>query len=324
MSDTIRCAIIQAPPVFLNLEASVERALDFLGQAHETGAELIAFGETWLTGYPVWIDSAPRAGIWGNPSARALYRRLFEQSPELDGPEIARIHRRAHELGRDVVIGLHERSGNTLYNTLLMLSRDGETRVHRRKLVPTYTERTIWGRGDGSTLDTLPTPYGTVGGLICWEHWMPALRQVMHARHEVIHIAQWPTAHDLHQLASRQYAFEGGCFVLCCGSVLTKTQMLAGYESLGKDAGYELLESIPDEQLMGGGAAIIGPDTQYIEGPAGPEVEIVTAEFDAGVTAESRLLLDTDGHYSRPDVFTLSVNRTAQVNVAEDKNATGE
>lgn len=324
MTETLRCAIIQAPPVFLNLDASVERALDLLGQARETGAELIAFGETWLTGYPVWIDSAPRAGIWGNPSARALYRRLFEQSPELDGPEIARIHRRAHELGCDVVIGLHERSGHTLYNTQLMLSRDGESRVHRRKLVPTYTERTVWGRGDGSTLGTLETPYGPVGGMICWEHWMPALRQVMHARHEVIHIAQWPTAHDLHQLASRQYAFEGGCFVLCCGSSLTKTQALEGYRSLGTDAGCELLESIAEEQLMNGGAAIIGPDTQYIEGPAGPEVDIISAEIEPGITAESRLLLDTDGHYSRPDVFTLNVNRSSQVNVTENENAAGE
>jgi predicted amidohydrolase len=324
MSTTLRCALIQAPPVFLNLEASVERALDLLGQAHDTGAELIAFGETWLTGYPVWIDSAPRAGIWGEKSARALYRRLFEQSPELQGPQIDRIHHRAHELGCDVVLGIHERSGNTLYNTLLMLSRDGESRVHRRKLVPTYTERTIWGRGDGSTLDTLETPYGRVGGMICWEHWMPALRQTMHARHEVIHIAQWPTAHELHQLASRQYAFEGGCFVLCCGTTLTKSQVLEGYRSLGTDAGYELLESIDDEQLMSGGAAIIGPDTQYIGGPAGPDVEIVSAEFDPGITAESGLLLDTDGHYSRPDIFTLKVNRTAQVNVTEDWNATGE
>ena len=153
---------------------------------------------------------------------------------------------------------------------------------------------------------------------------MPALRQTMHARHEVIHIAQWPTAHELHQLASRQYAFEGGCFVLCCGSTLTKSQVLEGYRSLGTDAGYELLESIDDEQLMSGGAAIIGPDTRYIEGPAGPDVEIVSAEFDPGITAESGLLLDTDGHYSRPDIFTLKVNRTAQVNVTENEDATGE
>ena len=317
MSTTLHCAVIQAPPVFLNLEASVEKALDLLGQARDQGATLVAFGETWLTGYPVWIDAAPRAAIWGEPSAKALYRRLFEQSAALDGPEVARLHARAHELECDVVIGLHERSGHTLYNTLLMLSGDGRTKVHRRKLVPTYTERMIWGRGDGSTLDVLDTPAGPVGGMICWEHWMPALRQVMHARHEVVHVSQWPTAHDLHQLASRQYAFEGGCFVLCCGSTLTRDEAIEGYHSLGEDEGLALLESMESPQLMGGGAAIIGPDTQYLVGPAGPDDMMVTATIDLARATEARLLLDTDGHYSRPDVFTLQVDRRPRRNVED-------
>jgi predicted amidohydrolase len=317
MPDTLRCAIIQAPPIFLNLEASVERGLELLGRARDAGAELVAFGETWLTGYPVWIDSAPRAAIWGEASAKALYRRLHEQSPRLDGPEIARLHERAGALDCDVVIGIHEKSGATLYNTLLMLGRDGKTRVHRRKLVPTYTERMIWGRGDGSTLGILETTSGPVGGMICWEHWMPALRQVMHAQHEVVHVSQWPTAHDLHQIASRQYAFEGGCFVLCCGSTLTKAEAMEGYRSLGSDEGLQLLESMESEQLLGGGAAIIGPDTQYVAGPAGPDDEFVIADIDLGRVAESRLLLDTDGHYSRPDVFTLQVDRTEQRNVED-------
>jgi predicted amidohydrolase len=317
MTQTLRCAIVQAPPVFLNLDASVDRAIEFLGKASRDGAQLVAFGETWLTGYPVWIDAAPRAAIWGEASATALFRRLYEQSPRRDGPEVERLHARAAELDCDVVIGLHEKSGATLYNTLLMLSRDGRTRVHRRKLVPTYTERMIWGRGDGSTLDVLETPAGPLGGMICWEHWMPALRQVMHARHEVIHVSQWPTAHELHQLASRQYAFEGGCFVLCCGSTLTKSEALEGYRSLGEDEGIELLESIEDHQLMAGGAAIIGPDAQYVAGPAGPGDDFVTADIDPGRVAEARLLLDTDGHYSRPDIFTLQVDRTPQRNVEE-------
>ena len=318
MSESLQCAIIQAPPVFLNLEASVDRALELLGQARQTGAEFIAFGETWLTGYPVWIDSAPRAAIWGEESAKAIYRRLFEQSPTLDGPEVRKLHERAAELDCDVVLGMHEKSGNTLYNTLLMLGRDGQTRVPRRKLVPTYTERMIWGRGDGSTLGTLDTRSGPAGAMICWEHWMPALRQVLHAEHEVLHVALWPTAHDLHQLASRQYAFEGGCYVLCCGSTLTRTEAIEGYRSLGEDEGLRLLESIEDEQLMSGGAAIIGPDTQYVAGPAGPGDEILAAEIDPGRTAESRLLLDTDGHYSRPDIFRLLVDRSEQRNVSVD------
>lgn len=318
MSESLQCAVIQAPPVFLNLEASVDRALELLGHARDTGAEFIAFGETWLTGYPVWIDSAPRAAIWGEESAKAIYRRLFEQSPTLDGPELQRLHQRAAELDCDVVLGMHEKSGNTLYNTVLMLGRDGQTRVPRRKLVPTYTERMIWGRGDGSTLGTLDTRSGPAGAMICWEHWMPALRQVMHAGHEVLHVALWPTAHDLHQLASRQYAFEGGCYVLCCGSTLTRTEAIEGYRSLGEDEGLRLLESIEDEQLMSGGAAIIGPDTQYVAGPAGPGDDIIAAEIDPGRTAESRLLLDTDGHYSRPDIFRLLVDRSEQRNVSVD------
>lgn len=313
----IRAAVIQAPPVFLNLAASVDRGLSLLDEASAGGASLVAFGETWLTGYPVWIDSAPRAALWGESSARAIYRRLVEQSPALDGPELTAIHRRAHERGCDVVLGLHERDGHTLYNTLVMLSRDGQTRVHRRKLVPTYTERMIWGRGDGSTLATLQTEAGTVGGMICWEHWMPALRQVMHAQHELVHVAQWPTAHELHQLASRQYAFEGGCFVLCCGSTLTRQEALDGYRSLGEDAGLELLESIESGQLLGGGAAIIAPDTSYLAGPADATTAILFADLDPALAAESRLLLDTDGHYSRPDLFTLHVNRQPQRNIED-------
>jgi nitrilase len=317
MHDAFRCAVIQAPPVFLNLQASVERACDLMGDARNAGAEVVSFGETWLAGYPVWIDTAPRAAMWGDAAAKAVYRRLFEQSPALDGPEVATLHARAEELGCDLVIGLNERSSRTLFNTILMLGRDGRTRVHRRKLVPTYSERMIWGRGDGSTLGSLETPRGRLGGMICWEHWMPALRMVMHAEGELVHVAQWPAAHELHQLASRQYAFEGGCFVLCCGTSLTREEVLDGYRSLGADEGLDLLESIEPDQLLTGGSAIIGPDTAYLAGPAGAEEQIVLAEIDPARTREASLLLDTDGHYSRPDIFRLHVDRSAHQNVVD-------
>lgn len=146
---------------------------------------------------------------------------------------------------------------------------------------------------------------------------MPALRQVMHATGELVHVAQWPAAHELHQLASRQYAFEGGCFVLCCGTALTRAQVLEGYRSLGEDEGCALLESMPDGTLLGGGSAIIGPDTRYLAGPASADEEIVTALIDPGRAREAGLVLDTDGHYSRPDVFRLEVDRTARSNVVD-------
>ena len=314
-------AVVQAAPVFLNLDATVDRALERIGAAARAGASLVAFGETWLTGYPAWIDSAPGAALWDSAPARAVYRRLFEQSPTIDGPELARLHEAARAHDCDVVMGLHERRGNTLYNTIASLSRDGRSRALRRKLVPTYTERMIWGRGDGSTLEVLGTPHGNVGAMVCWEHWMPALRQVMHAAGEIVHVAQWPSGHDLHQLASRQYAFEGGCFVLCCGTPLSRGGMIEGYRSLGADEGLELLEALPgddDTLLLDGRSSIVAPDTSYVVEPVIGREEIVFAEIDPARCDESRLKLDVAGHYSRPDLFTLSVDRRPQENVRDD------
>lgn len=322
MAEPFGVAIVQRRPAFLNLEESLLRAERGIEEAAQQGAGIVAFGETWLTGYPAWIDSAPEAALWNHPPARALYARLFQQSPTIDGPEIDRLHRAARAHDCDVVMGLHERRGNTLYNAILSLSRDGEARALRRKLVPTYTERMIWGRGDGSTLDVLPTPHGNVGAMICWEHWMPALRQVMHARGEVVHVAQWPTGHELHQIASRQYAFEGGCFVLCCGAMLSKGDMIEGYRALGEDAGLELLESIPGDastELLSGGSAIIAPDTSYVVEPVVGREDILYATLDPARCDEARLALDVDGHYSRPDVFTLDVDTRPQVNVRESE-----
>jgi len=318
MSGSFGVAIVQRPSAFLNLEESLLRAETAIAEAAGQGARVIAFGETWLTGYPAWIDSAPEAALWNHPPARALYTRLIQQSPSLDGEELARIHRVAHAHDCDVVMGMHERRGNTLYNAIVSFSRDGETRALRRKLVPTYTERMIWGRGDGSTLDVLATPHGNVGAMICWEHWMPALRQVMHAKGEVLHVAQWPTGHDLHQLASRQYAFEGGCYVLCCGAPLTKGAMIDGYRSLGEDSGLELLESIPGDdatELLSGGSAIIAPDTSYVVDPVVSREKILYAEIDPARCDEARLTLDVDGHYSRPDLFTLEIDTRPQTNL---------
>ena len=196
MSSTLPIAVIQASPVFLNLEASLDKACDLIAEAAGDGARVTVFGETWLPGYPVWIDSAPSAAVWGHPPAKAIYRRLFENSPELNpGSEtLGRLMATAQQHGCDVVMGLNEREGSTLYNSMLFLSRDGSTVRNHRKLVPTYTERMVWGRGDGSHLVDLPTPEGIIGGLICWEHWMPLARAALHARGETLHVAQWPSA----------------------------------------------------------------------------------------------------------------------------------
>lgn len=321
--SALTVAIVQYPPVFLNLDASVRKAVELIEQAADSGAHIIAFPETFLPGYPVWLDNAPNAALWDHPPANALYRLLAENAITVPGPHLDTLLRAAANVDAYVVIGAHERCGNTLYNTTLYLDRHGRDFTLHRKLMPTYTEKLIWGHGDGSTLSTLDTPFGVLGGLICWEHWMPLARAAMHAKREVVHVAQWPAVRDLHQVASRHYAFEGQCFVLAAGTVLRRGDVLEGFRSLGQPghpAG-ELLASIPggdDAVLQNGGSAIIGPDAAYIAGPLWDEPGILTANLDLDAIAEGHLLMDSDGHYARPDVFRLTVNTRPQINVHFD------
>ena len=319
-----KVAVIQHAPVFLNLEASLEKACPLVEQAAGAGAKIIAFPETWLPGYPVWLDYAPRSAEWDYAPAKALYRLLFENAVAISGPQggphLEPLLSAAHRTGTYLVMGAHERDGGTLYNTILYISPDGKSFQIHRKLVPTYTERLVWGRGDGSTLGVMGTGYGNLGGLICWEHWMPLARAAMHAQDETVHVAQWPAVRDLHQLASRHYAFEGQCFVLAAGAILSRADVLDGIHSLDQPASeaVEFLETIPGEDtdlLLQGGSAVIAPDSGYVAGPVFGEAAIVYAQIEPARITESYLTIDTQGHYSRPDVFHLEVNAQPQSNV---------
>ncbi len=173
MNQIVRVAIIQHPPVFLNLEQSLAKAISLIEEAAHNGAQLIAFPETWLPGYPVWLDEAPNAALWQHPPAHTLYQVLADNALVAPGPDLDRLLAVARRVGVHVVMGAHERAGGTLYNTMLFITDQGGYRLHR-KLVPTYTERLVWGRGDGSTLTVCETESGIVGGLI-GIHWSLAL-----------------------------------------------------------------------------------------------------------------------------------------------------
>jgi predicted amidohydrolase len=317
---SFKVAVIQHAPVFLNLEASLSKARTLAGEAASHGANVIAFPETWLPGYPVWLDYAPKAALWDYGPAKALYRLLAENSVTIPGQHLDRLCTLARETGTYLVMGVHERLGGTLYNTMLLIDRLGQDFRLHRKLMPTYTERMIWGRGDGSTLHVLPTEYGNLGGLICWEHWMPLARAAMHAKGEILHVAQWPAVKELHHLASRHYAFEGQCFVVAAGCILSRGEIIDGFRSLGQpdsDA-LELLEAIPgDDQspILHGGSAVIAPNAAYVLGPVFDQACILYADVQPHLTTEGHLFLDTQGHYSRPDVFHLEVNDQPQLNV---------
>ncbi len=315
--EKINVAIIQHTPVFLNLQASMDAALEYIGRAASEGAQIIVFPESWLPGYPVWLDYAPEAGLWNHEGARALYRILTANSLSISDDHYQRLKSASREMGVFIVMGGHERVGSRLYISMLFLSPDGSDCGVHRKLMPTYTERLIWGQGDGSTLHSVETPFGPMSGLICWEHWMPLARAAIHEKRETIHVAQWPAVKDLHQVASRHYAFEGQCYVLAAGCVLSKDQVLAGFDSQPdkSPAARALLETMPEGNLLNGCSAIYAPDGECLSGPHSDIETIIHCELHSNAITEGRLFLDTSGHYSRPDIFSLEVDTRVQQSV---------
>lgn len=313
-------AIVQDAPVFLNLDASLEKAVAYIEKAAAAGANIITFGECWLPGYPLWLDFAPGAGLWDDKGAKALFRLLAENSVRLGDKRLEALQEAADRTGCYIVMGTHERAGNTLYNTIFTFSPGTDDPLPHRKLVPTHTERLVWGRGDGSTLSVAETPWGNLGSLICWEHWMPLARAAMHAKGETFHIAQWPMVKEMNLVASRHYAFEGRCAVAAAGAIISKGDVLAGFHSLGVHApeAEALLMSMPGDEdtlIHTGGSAIVAADGSYLAGPLYDEAGLVMAEIDLSAQLEEYQALDTAGHYSRPDVFDLRINTRAMAGV---------
>jgi predicted amidohydrolase len=212
-----------------------------------------------------------------------------------------------------VAIGINERdarfSRGTLYNSLLYVSDAGEVLGVHRKLVPTHSERVIWGAGDGSTLHVFDTPLGRLGGLICWEHWMPLARFAMHAKGEQVHVAAWPDLPEIHHVASRSYAFEGRCYVLCAGMYLPLEAVPEEVEVREELA--RVAAENPDLSLvLWGGSGVLGPDGEWVAGPVAGREEILLAELDLDRIAAEQQALDSAGHYHRPDVFHVTVDET--------------
>ena len=308
MTGKIQVAVVQSSPVYMNIGASLDKAVGLTGRAAAEGAGLVTFGETWLPGYPAWLDYCPGAALWNHEPTKRVFARLRRNSVEVPGVETERLGRAAREHGLVLVIGVNERvargPGNgTLYNSLLIFDADGSLVRHHRKLIPTYTERLVWGQGDGIGLEAADTKAGRVGGLICWEHWMPLARQALHTSGEHVHVAVWPTAHELHQIASRHYAFEARCFVLAAGLIMRACDLPPELDTPAEFAGR------PDALLLRGGSAVIGPDGRYLAGPVFDEETILTAELDFSEIDREKMTLDVSGHYSRPDVFDLRLNR---------------
>jgi predicted amidohydrolase len=306
----VRAAVVQAAPVPLAIDDGIAALIGHMARAADCGATLIAFGETFLGGYPVWLDEAPGAALWDHPGSKVLHRLLLEQAVTLDDARFAPLQELVDARGLIVSVGAHERVRGSLYNTQLTF-RPGQPPLPHRKLVPTHGERLIWARGDGSTLGVHVAEWGRVGSLICWEHWMPLARAAMHRLDEAVHIAAWPSVRETYALASRHYAFEGRCFVLAAGTIQSRDDVLDGLERLGGHADARALLSGMPERLQFGGSLIAGPDATVLA-QAGDQSEVLVVDLNLARIAEERAALDTDGHYARPDVFELRVDMRAK------------
>jgi len=307
-------AIVQAAPIPLDFGAGIDKAVRLARAAIDSGARVVAFGETFLGGYPLWLDEAPGAALWDHPGTKALHRIMLEQAVVANDERLLPLQELADASGAIISIGAHERVRRSLVNNQLTF-RPGLPVLDHRKLVPTHGERLIWARGDGSTLGVHQAEWGRLGTLICWEHWMPLARAAMHNLGEDVHVAAWPTVRESHQIASRHYAMEGRCFVLAAGLVQVKEDLLDGLKRVGGSVeARELIEAIPGEVLNRGGSLIAAPDTRVIA-QAGEDEETLLAELDLEEVGAGLTSLDTDGHYARPDVFELTVDTRAKEGV---------
>lgn len=305
-----KVAAIQASPVFMNRDDCIQKACELIADAADGGAQLAVFPEAWIPGFPIWIECSLGAALWEHRPAKNAFVRLTANAVEIPGPATEALCDAAAVSGCGVVMGVTERERGhrhgTLYNTIIFIDANGQLLGKHRKLVPTYAERMIWGPGDGSTLGAFDSVVGRISGLICWEHWMPLARHAIHTTGEQVHAALWPEVDEIHHVASRHYAFEARCFVVAVGCVLRRAQIPDDMEIFREDG------IAPEKQLLSGGSAIIGPDGRYLAGPADLEETILYADLDTSLIAAEHQIFDSVGHYARPDIFKVSVDRTPQ------------
>lgn len=303
-----RVAVVQAAPVILDREATLEKTVRLVAEAAAGGAQLALFPEAFIPAYPRGLSFGVTVG---NRSAegRQLFARYFNNAVEVPGPATERLGAAAREAGLHLAIGVIERDrlGGTLYCTLLYFGPDGALLGKHRKLKPTAAERLIWGEGDGSTLPVFDTPLGRLGGLICWENYMPLARTALYTKGVEIYLAPTADARDGWQATIRHIALEGRCFVLACNQYVTKAMYP---RDLGPEALTDL-EQAPEEMCRGG-SAILSPLGDYLAGPLYGREGILYADLDHDAIAGARFDFDPIGHYARHDIFTFAVNERPQ------------
>ena len=307
----LKVAVVQAAPVLFDREATVDKACGLIEQAAERKAQLILFREAFIPAYPRGLAFGTVVGS-RSPVGRSIWQRYWENTVEVPGPATRKLGEAAGKANVYLAIGVIERdtqrSKGTVYCTLLYFGSDGRLLGKHQKLKPTGGERLIWGEGDGSTLTVIQTEFCRIGGLICWENYMPLARMTMYNKGVEIYLAPTADARDTWQATLRHIACEGRCFVLGCNQYMTKDMYPDDFKGLRE------LDEQP-EIMCRGGSAIISPLGKTLAGPLYGQEGILFADLDLGEIARSKFDFDVVGHYARPDVFQLIVNENPSFSV---------
>jgi len=306
-SQSVPVAVVQAAPVLFDREATVDKACRLVKEVSGGGARMILFPEAFIPAYPRGLSFGAVVGQ-RKPEGRRIFQRYWENAVDVPGPSTQALGNAARAGRVYLAIGVIERdttfSRGTLYCTVLYFGPDGRLLGKHRKLMPTGSERLIWGAGDGSTLTVIRTKIGIIGGLICWENYMPLARTAMYAKGVEIYLAPTADCRDTWQATLRHIACEGRCFVLGCNQFVQKNMYPDDLEMI------EELDAFPDT-VCRGGSVIISPLGDVLEGPLYDTEGVLYAELDMGTIAQGRFDFDAVGHYARPDVFQLVVNEKA-------------
>jgi len=294
----VRAAAVQLTPDLAHKDGTLDKVCDAIGEAAHEGAELVVFPETFVPYYPYFsfIEAPVRSG--------RAHLQLYDWSVEVPGPATLRLSAAAKRHGIVVVVGVNERAHGSLYNAQLVFDADGALLLHRRKLTPTFHERMIWGQGDGSGLRVVESAVGRVGALACWEHYNPLARYTLMAQHEQLHCGQFPGSlvgqifADQIEVTMRHHALEAGCFVVNATGWLSDAQV----ESLSHDPTMQ--------QALRGGCmtAIISPEGNHLCPPLTDGEGILLADLDLTLITKRKRMMDSVGHYARPDLFKLEVD----------------